>query len=205
MNVTNCVQTFHEPPSLRLHCSSLSTVSHPRAGTELHPGKGIPNQAMAHGQQERFCHGALSTNNLQSLIPHMPVPPKEVCTFSAQQSLGYTTSLPGLQQQAGPEVSGHRNCSLAPSGNRSTTILPLRELLTGLTTRFFNLTGLTTRFFNPAPTLTSYTDRNSHGYGFWYSEMNVRSYMTWKWKMVMESWLNDLQNEGKNFSPKMMV
>jgi hypothetical protein len=28
-NVTNCVQTFHEPPSLRPHCSSLSTVSHP--------------------------------------------------------------------------------------------------------------------------------------------------------------------------------
>ena len=42
-NVTNCVQTFHEPPNLRPHFSSLSTVGHPRAGIKLHPVKGIPN------------------------------------------------------------------------------------------------------------------------------------------------------------------
>jgi hypothetical protein len=35
-NSTNCVQTFHEPPSLRPRCSSLSAVGHPRAGTKLH-------------------------------------------------------------------------------------------------------------------------------------------------------------------------
>jgi hypothetical protein len=39
---TNCVQTFHEPPSLRPHCSSRSAVGHPRAGTKLHPGKRNP-------------------------------------------------------------------------------------------------------------------------------------------------------------------
>ena len=43
-DITNCMQTIHEPLILRLHCSSLSTVSHPRAGTKLHLGKGIPNQ-----------------------------------------------------------------------------------------------------------------------------------------------------------------
>jgi hypothetical protein len=59
--------------------------------------------------------GAHSTNNLQPLIPHMPVPPKEVCPFSAQQSLGYPTSLPGLQQQARPEVLEHYSCNLAPT------------------------------------------------------------------------------------------
>jgi hypothetical protein len=74
----------------------------------------------------------------------MPVPPKEVCPFSAQQSFGCPTSLPGLQQQARPEVSEHCSHSLAPSGNRSPTILSLREFLT----------GLTTRLFNPAPKLT---------------------------------------------------
>jgi hypothetical protein len=79
----------------------------------------------------------------------MPVPPKEVCPFSAQQSFGCPTSLPGLQQQARPEVSEHCSCSLAPSGNRSPTILSLREFLMGLTTRLFNpapkLTGTPTR------------------------------------------------------------
>jgi hypothetical protein len=44
-NITNHMQTFHEPPSLIPHCSSLLAVGHPRAGTKLHPGKGIPNQA----------------------------------------------------------------------------------------------------------------------------------------------------------------
>lgn len=42
-NITNFVQTFHEPPSLRPPCSSLSAVDHPRAGTKLHSGKGVPN------------------------------------------------------------------------------------------------------------------------------------------------------------------
>jgi hypothetical protein len=44
-NITNYVQHFHEPPSLRPHCSSLSTVGQSRAGTKLHPIKGVPNQA----------------------------------------------------------------------------------------------------------------------------------------------------------------
>ena len=36
LNYTNFVQTFHDPPSLRPCCSSLSAVGHPRAGTKLH-------------------------------------------------------------------------------------------------------------------------------------------------------------------------
>ena len=43
-NITNYMQTFHEPPILRPHCSSLSAVGHPQAGTKLHSSKAIPNQ-----------------------------------------------------------------------------------------------------------------------------------------------------------------
>jgi hypothetical protein len=143
-NVTNCVQTVHEPPSLRLHCSSLSTVSHPRAGTRLHPGKGFLTRLKVHGQPERLPLRCSLNHSLQPLLPHMPVPPKEVCPFSAQQSFGCPTSLPGLQQQARPEVSERCSRSLSPSGNRSSTIPSLREFLM----------GLTTRLFNPAPKLT---------------------------------------------------
>jgi hypothetical protein len=42
-NITNYVQTFYKPPRLRPHCPSLSAVGHPRAGTKIHPGKGVPN------------------------------------------------------------------------------------------------------------------------------------------------------------------
>jgi hypothetical protein len=39
------------------------------------------------------------TNSLQSLIPHMPVPPQEVCPFSAQQSFGCPTSFLGFNNR----------------------------------------------------------------------------------------------------------
>jgi hypothetical protein len=113
---TNCVQTVHQPPSLRLHCSSLSTVSHPRVGTELHPGKGFLTRLRLMDHRKDSISGAHSTNNLQPLIPHMPFPPKEVCPFSPQQSLDYPIFLPGLQQQVGPEVSEHCSCNLETSG-----------------------------------------------------------------------------------------
>ena len=112
-NVTNCMQTIHKPPSLRLHCSSLSIVSHPRAGTRLHPSKGFLTRLKVHGQPEGLPLRCSLNHSLQPLLPHMPVPPKEVCPFSSQQFLDYPTSLPGLQQQAGQEVSEHCSYSLA--------------------------------------------------------------------------------------------
>jgi hypothetical protein len=48
----------------------------------------------------------------------MPIPPQEVCPFSAQQSLICPTSLRGLQQQAGHEVLEPCSRSLAPSRNQ---------------------------------------------------------------------------------------
>jgi hypothetical protein len=60
------VQTFHEPPSHRPCCSSLSAVSHPRAGTKLHPGKGIPRL----GRDNRKLHS--TTGRISSKEPLMP-------------------------------------------------------------------------------------------------------------------------------------
>jgi hypothetical protein len=84
-------------------------------------GQGIPrlgkgNRKVAQVNRKDYLPGPAHTNNLQPLIPHMPVPPQEVCPFSAQQSFGCPTSLPGLQQQARHEFSEHYSCSWAPSG-----------------------------------------------------------------------------------------
>jgi hypothetical protein len=93
----------------------------------------------------------------------MPVPPREVYTFTVQQSIGCSTSLPGLQQQANMNSqSSVAVVGLLPGEFTSpTTSLTWREFLTGLTTYFFNPralktrlfkpTGLTTFFFCPAP------------------------------------------------------
>jgi hypothetical protein len=43
-NITNYVHNFQKTPNLKPHYSSLSVMGHPRAGTKLHLGKGIPNQ-----------------------------------------------------------------------------------------------------------------------------------------------------------------
>jgi hypothetical protein len=82
-------------------------VSHPRAGTRLHPSKGFLTRLKLHGQPEGLPLRCSLNHNLQLLLPCISVPPKEVCPFYAQQSFGCHTSLPGLQQQAGPEVSEH--------------------------------------------------------------------------------------------------
>jgi hypothetical protein len=135
------VHTFHEPPNLRPHCSSLSAVRHPRVGTKLHLGKGVPNQTDVSQTKEKTpSQVPTQTNSLQSLIPHMHVPPQEVCPFSAQQSLDCPTSLQGLQQQARQEVSEPCSCSLATFGNQFPTIFsPRDKLLMVLKTRLFNL------------------------------------------------------------------
>jgi hypothetical protein len=101
--------------------------------------------------------GAHSTENLQSLIPHMPIPPQELCPFSSQQSLGFPTSLSGLQQQAEHEVSEPYNCSLAPLGNHfPNNSLIQREFSHGLDNPPLQYPmGLTTCFFSPAPKLTA--------------------------------------------------
>jgi hypothetical protein len=134
------VQTFHEPPSLRPQCSSLSAVGHPRARNKFHPGKGIPNQDDVSKTIEKTpSQVPTQTNNLQSLIPHMLVPPQEVCPFSAHQCLGCPTSLPGIQQQVEQEVSEPCSYSLGPLGINSQQFSHLERFLTGMTTHLCNI------------------------------------------------------------------
>jgi hypothetical protein len=114
--ITNYLQTVEEPPSLRLHYSSLSTVSHPKMGLNSTRVKGFLTRLGFIDNRKDSVSSDNSTNNLQYLIPHIPIPPKEVCPFSTQQSLDCPTSLPVLQHQVRQKVSEHCSCILAPSG-----------------------------------------------------------------------------------------
>jgi hypothetical protein len=86
----------------------------------------------------------------------MHVPPKEVCPFSAQQSLDFPTSLPGLQQQVDKKsqspVTNSQHTreqfleNLSPGENAHGPDNPplrqqishLERMLTGLTTHLFD-------------------------------------------------------------------
>jgi hypothetical protein len=87
----------------------------------------------------------------------MPIPPQEVCPLSSQQSLGYPTSLSGLQQQIEHEVSEPCSCSLTPSGNQfPNNSLNHREISHGNDNSPLQYPiGLTTLFFSPSPKLTT--------------------------------------------------
>jgi len=66
---------------------------------KLHQGKKIPNAKLrSDNQQNCSFQGVTIATSIQYLIPHMIFPEQEVCPFSAQNSLGYSTSLLGLQQ-----------------------------------------------------------------------------------------------------------
>jgi hypothetical protein len=150
------MQTFHEPPSLRPHCSSLSTVSHPELGLKSTQLKGFLTRLKDHRQQERLrlrCQLKLTTYS-PSFPTCLSHPGSVPLLYSIVLRMPHFLSR--LQQQAGQEVSENCSCSLSPSRNQSPTILSPRELLT----------GLTTRLFSPYPKLTSYTNtKNGYGYG----------------------------------------
>jgi hypothetical protein len=134
------MHTFHEPPSLRPQCSSLSTVGHPQAGTKLHPGKGFLTSLMAHRQQERLRHRCILklTAYSSSFVTCLPTPGIVPLLYSTVLRLPHFLSR--LQQQAGHEVSNPYSYSLAPSGNQFPSILsPREEFLMGMTTHLFNI------------------------------------------------------------------
>jgi hypothetical protein len=91
--------------------------------------------------QESPSQMPIHTDNLQSLIPHMHVPPQEVCPFSAQQSFSCPTSLPRLQQQVRTGSLRALSLQFGTSGNNSQQFSHLERMqcLTGLTTRLFSL------------------------------------------------------------------
>jgi hypothetical protein len=94
--------------------------------------------------------------------PH-PCPTPGVYTFTVTQFIDYSTSLPGIQQQARQELAELCSCYWIPSRrihflntlshlervSHRPNNLPLQS--TGLTTRPWQTTGLTTCFFYPAP------------------------------------------------------
>jgi hypothetical protein len=134
------VQTFHEPPSLRPRCSSLSAIGHPELGlNSTRQGNsrlGKENKEVAQKQQEgSFIPGATYAHNSQTLIPHMPAPPQE--STPSLLLVHRPVHLPylGLQQQAGPEVSEYCSFYGTPFQENSlpNKLSHLGEFLTGLT------------------------------------------------------------------------
>jgi hypothetical protein len=143
------MQTFHEPPSLRPHYSSLLPVGHPELGLNSIQVKGFLTRIMAHRQQERIHHRfsfklTAYSPSFPTCLSHPGSVPLLCSTF-----LQLPHFLSELQQQVGQEVSEPRSYSLATSGNQFPAIISPKEEL---------LMGLTTRLFNPAPELTNYTN-----------------------------------------------
>jgi hypothetical protein len=139
------VQAFHEPPSLRPHCSSAQQWVTPELGPSSTPRQGILGYTEATGKTsqkylEGFFPEMLSyAHYYQTLIPHMPVPPGSIHLHTHSPSV--LTSPSGPRQQAG---SGSlRVCSWcwALSGRHHfpANSFTWKELLAGLTTCLFKI------------------------------------------------------------------
>ena len=101
-NSTNHMQAFHEPPSLRPHCSSLSAVGHPRARTKIHrqgiPRLGKVNRKVTQFKRKDYLPRETYTHCSHNLIPRIHVPPQE-----------YTPSLSHSPSAAPPPFWGFNN------------------------------------------------------------------------------------------------
>jgi hypothetical protein len=136
------VQTFHEPPSLRPRCSSLSAVGHPRAGTKLHR-EGNPRLGKVYRKNTRKRRRILSQEPLMPTAHRLSFPtclshPRSIhlhCHLDSPSA----ANLPclGLQQQTRPKISELCGSYRAPSRS---SLLPLRTLSPGeVTHRLRNL------------------------------------------------------------------
>jgi hypothetical protein len=102
------VQTFHEPPSLRPRCSSLSAVGHPRAGTKLHRARN-PRLGRVYRKTHSKRGRILSQEPLMPTAHRLSFPtclshPRSIHLHCRLDSLS-AANLPclGLQQQTGPK------------------------------------------------------------------------------------------------------
>jgi hypothetical protein len=102
------VQTFHEPPSLRPCCSSLSAIGHPRAGTKLHRARN-PRLGKVNGKTHNYRGRILSQESLTPTThrPSFPTCLLGVYTFTVTRTVLRLLNLPciGLQQQTGSQFS----------------------------------------------------------------------------------------------------
>jgi hypothetical protein len=136
------VQTFHEPPSLRPRCSSLSAVGHPRAGTKLHRA-GNPRLGKVNGKTPSYRGRIFSQESLMPTAHRLSFPtclshPRSIHLHCHQDSPS-AANLPclGLQQQTGPEVSEF--CSSYRTPSRSSYFLSTISHLERVAHRFGNL------------------------------------------------------------------
>ena len=108
------MQAFHEPPSLRPHCSSAQQWVTPKLGPSSTPGQGIQTKAEV---TEKIAHTQPSGRKLSQESPMLTAhrPSFPTCLFHPRRvHLLYhldspsAASLPylGLQEQTGPEFSG---------------------------------------------------------------------------------------------------
>jgi hypothetical protein len=143
---------------------NFSAVGHPRVGAKLHLGKEILTRIRSLRQHKTQTQVPTQTNILQYLIPHMLVPPQEVCPFSSQQSFGFPTSLMGLQNRPNrksqsPVVTTWHLGNQFPNNSLpwrecSRPDNPLLQCPMSLTTHFFNVLWPANRLFNPVPMLS---------------------------------------------------
>jgi hypothetical protein len=135
------MQTFHEPPSRRPHCSSTQQWVTPELGLSSTPGQGIQTQAevtgnsVTHNHQEERSPGISHTHCPQTLIPHMPVPPQESApSLSPGQSFGCQSPLPwvtGTDRTGSLRVLWQLQGSFQELSPSSMHSLTWRESLTG--------------------------------------------------------------------------
>ena len=109
---TNQVQAFHEPPSLRLHCSSAQQWVTPELGLSSTPRQGILGQAEVTGKTTHNHKEGILSKEPPTLTAHKPSFP--TCLFHPRRvhllchlDSPSAASLPylGLQEQTRPEVS----------------------------------------------------------------------------------------------------
>ena len=106
---TSQVQAFHEPPSLRPHCSSAQQWVTLELGPSSTPRQGILGYTEATGKtSQKYLEGffleMLSyAHYYQTLIPHMLVPPESIHLHTHSPSV--LTSPLGLSNRPNQEVS----------------------------------------------------------------------------------------------------
>jgi hypothetical protein len=139
---TNQVQAFHEPPSLRPHCSSSQQWITPELGLSSTPRQGILTRLRLQGKQHLESGRILPrmpsyAHYYQTLIPHMPVPPGSIHLHKHSPSV--LTSLSGSWQQARSGTLRARSWCWTLSGRNHfpANSFTWKELLTGLTTYLF--------------------------------------------------------------------
>jgi hypothetical protein len=132
---TNQVQVFHEPPSLRPHCSSAHQWVTPELGLSSTPRQGILGWAEVTGKTKHNHKEGILSKEPPTLTAHRPSFP--TCLFHPRSihllchlDTPSAANLPclGLQEQAKPEVSGLYGSYKVPSRS---SLLPLRTLSPG--------------------------------------------------------------------------